>query len=66
MVPAVNKGKRFSSVNHTTKTVHHLHFHHHHSTRILRRYKNSKPNHYGIFGSQSYASLTWEQNSLLI
>ena len=25
MVPAKNKAKRFSSVNHTTKTIHHHH-----------------------------------------
>ena len=25
MVPAGNKAKRLSSVNHTTKTIHHLH-----------------------------------------
>ena len=29
MVPAGNKAKRLSSVNHTTKTIHH-HLHHHH------------------------------------
>ena len=33
MVPAGNKAKRYSSVNHTTKTIHHLHIiiiNHHH------------------------------------
>ena len=30
MVPAGNKAKRFSSVNHTTKTIHHHHHHHRH------------------------------------
>ena len=29
MVPAGNKAKRFSSVNHTKKTIHHHHYHHH-------------------------------------
>ena len=29
MVPAGNKGKRLSSVNHTTETIHHHHHHHH-------------------------------------
>ena len=30
MIPAGNKAKRLSSVNHTTKTIHHHHHHHHH------------------------------------
>ena len=30
MVPAGNKAKRLSSVNHITKTIHHHHHHHHH------------------------------------
>ena len=30
MVPAGNKTKRLSSVNHTTKTIHHHHHHHYH------------------------------------
>ena len=30
MVPAGNKAKRLSSVNHTTKTIHHHHHHHLH------------------------------------
>ena len=30
MVPVGNKAKRLSSVNHTTKTIHHHHHHHHH------------------------------------
>ena len=30
MVPAGNKAKRLSSVNHTTKTILHHHHHHHH------------------------------------
>ena len=28
MVPAENKAKRLSSVNHTAKTIHHHHHHH--------------------------------------
>ena len=28
MVPAGNKSKRLSSVNHSTKTIHHYHRHH--------------------------------------
>ena len=30
MVPAGNKAKRLSLVNHTTKTIHHHHHDHHH------------------------------------
>ena len=30
MVPAGNKAKRLSSVNHTIKTIHHHRHHHHH------------------------------------
>ena len=30
VVPAGNKAKRFSSVNHTTETIHHHHHYHHH------------------------------------
>ena len=30
MVPAGNKAKRLSSVNHTTKTIYHYHHNHHH------------------------------------
>ena len=30
MVPARNKAKHLSSVNHTTKTINHHHHHHHH------------------------------------
>ena len=30
MLLAGKKTKRFSSVNHTTKTIHHHHHHHHH------------------------------------
>ena len=30
MIPAGNKAGRFSSVNHTKKTIHHHHHHHHH------------------------------------
>ena len=32
MVPAGNKAKRFSSVNHTAKAIHHSH--HHQSTEV--------------------------------
>ena len=34
VVPAGNKDKRLSSVNHTTKTIHHLHHHHHPQFKI--------------------------------
>ena len=42
MVPAGNKAKRCSSVNHTAKTIHyHLHHHHHHHhhgpTRVVNK-----------------------------
>ena len=35
MVPARNKAKRLSLVNHTTKTIYHHHHHHHHHHHIL-------------------------------
>ena len=36
MIPAGNKAKHLSSVNHTTKTFHHHHHHrHHHKTSIF-------------------------------
>ena len=34
MLPAVNKAKRFSLLNHTTKTIHH-HYQHHHTLPIF-------------------------------
>ena len=34
-VPAGNKAKRLSLVNHTTKAVHHHHHHHHHRQSFL-------------------------------
>ena len=36
MVPAGNKAKHLSSVNHTTKTNHHHHHHHQEGTNILQ------------------------------
>ena len=35
MVPAGNKAKRLSLVNHTKKTIHHLHHHHHHHHHLF-------------------------------
>ena len=39
MVPAGNKAKRLSSVNHTTKTIHH-HHRHHFDSFLPSTYKN--------------------------
>ena len=36
MVPAGNKAERLSSVNHTTKTIHHDHHRHHHREIALK------------------------------
>ena len=48
MVPAGNKAKRLSSVNHTTKTIHH---HHHQGTKFLGIIigENQKPDEYTLF-----------------
>ena len=46
--PPGNKAKRFSLVNHTTKTIHHHHLHHHHqpwSVKILGKCRG-----FGNFG----------------
>ena len=45
MVPAINKAKRLSSVNHTAKTIHHYHLHYledfvNHAEHTLLRRKN--------------------------
>ena len=37
MVPAGDKAKRLSSVNHTTKTIHHHHLHHHLELAVISR-----------------------------
>ena len=44
MVPAVNKAKRLSLVNHTTKAIyhhhqlhHHYHHHHHHHYQSIKK-----------------------------
>ena len=42
MVPAGNKAKRLSSVNHTTKTIHH----HHHKTFSIRENKIQIKNYF--------------------
>ena len=49
MVPAGNKAKRLSLINHTTKTNHH-HYHHH--------------DHHHHHHQQSYIFLTTHQNKL--
>ena len=37
MVPAGNKAKGLSSVNHTTETIHHHHHHHHQDAELLSK-----------------------------
>ena len=51
MVPAGNKAKRISSVNHATKTIHHHHHHH-------QRKKNNLERNTTDYGTLSCA--TWD------
>ena len=45
MVPAGNKAKPLSSVNHTTKTIRYHHHYHHHYQETISGSKRVKENH---------------------
>ena len=52
MVPAGNKTKRLSPVNHTTKTIHHHHFMFNYLSAITLSYRNIKQTTYQLYELQ--------------
>ena len=72
MVPAGNKAKRLSSVNHTTKTIRHHHHHHHQAffnskfwsrkNAIVYSVEKSSPAHTAN-GKKGYVCFWWKTNT---